>query len=118
MVLSEFSFKDVGVKVGLEVHQQLDTKKKLFCSCTPIESDEYTKKFQRILRAVKSELGKYDPAALFEKSKSKTIMYYANPKSSCLVEQDEEPPHQLDEDAKIVVLIIASALDSKIFSEI
>jgi len=29
MVLSEFSFKDVGVKVGLEVHQQLDTKKKI-----------------------------------------------------------------------------------------
>ena len=116
--MTEISYSDIGVKVGLEIHQQLATNKKLFCNCTPIESDEYPIKFQRRLRAVKSELGKYDPAALFEKSKSKTIMYYANPQSSCLVEQDEEPPHQLDEDAKKIVLIIASALDSKIFSEI
>jgi len=116
--LSKFSFDDIGVKVGLEIHQQLDTKKKLFCNCTPIESDEYPKKFQRSLRAVKSELGKYDPAALFEKSKSKTIMYYSNPQSSCLVEEDEEPPHALDKDAKDLVLIIASSLNSSIFNEI
>ena len=83
--MEEFLIENVGAKVGLEIHQQLQTNKKLFCNCTPIESDEYTKKFQRKLRAVKSELGEYDPAALFEKSKSKSIMYYANPQSSCLV---------------------------------
>ena len=116
--MSEFSFEDAGVKVGLEIHQQLNTNKKLFCNCPPIESDEYTKKFQRKLRAVKSELGEYDPAALFEKSKSKIISYYANSQSSCLVEEDEEPPHNLDEDAKTLALIIASSLKSNIFSEI
>ena len=116
--MSEFSIRDIGLKVGLEIHQQLATNKKLFCNCPPIESDEYTIKFQRKLRAVKSELGEYDPAALFEKSKSKTIMYYANPQSSCLVEQDEEPPHNIDEDAKKLALIIASSLKSNIFSEI
>lgn len=116
--MTEFSFDDVGVKVGLEIHQQLNTNKKLFCNCKPIESEEYTHKFHRKLRAVKSELGEYDPAALFEKSKSKSIMYYANPQSSCLVEYDEEPPHELDKDAKDLSLIIASALRSKIFSEI
>jgi len=116
--LAKFSIENVGVKVGLEIHQQLDTKKKLFCNCTPIESDDYTKKFQRNLRAVKSELGEYDPAALFEKSKSKTIMYYANSQSSCLVEEDEEPPHGLDKDAKEISLIIANSLNSNIFSEI
>jgi len=116
--LDEFSIENIGVKVGLEIHQQLDTKKKLFCNCIPLESVEYTKKFQRNLRAVKSELGEYDPAALFEKSKSKTIMYYANPQSSCLVEEDEEPPHNLDKDAKEISLIIASSLNSNIFSEI
>jgi len=116
--MSEFSIEDAGVKVGLEIHQQLKTNKKLFCNCTPIESDEYTKKFQRKLRAVKSELGEYDPAALFEKSKSKIISYYANSQSSCLVEEDEEPPHNLDKDAKNLALIIASSLQSKIFSEI
>ncbi len=116
--MTEFSINDVGVKVGLEIHQQLATNKKLFCNCKPLESDEYFIKFQRKLRASKSELGEFDPAVLFEKSKSKTIMYYANPQSSCLVEQDEEPPHELDEDARKISLIIASALKSNIFSEI
>ena len=112
------NFNDIGLKVGLEIHQQLDTKKKLFCNCTPVESDEYYIKFQRKLRPVKSELGKYDPAALFENAKEKTILYYANPQSSCLVEQDEEPPHEVDDDAKEITLVIASALDSRIFTEI
>ena len=116
--MEKFSIKDVGVKVGLEIHQQLETNKKLFCNCTPIESDDYSIKFQRKLRASKSELGEFDPAALFESTKSKTIMYYANEESSCLVEQDEEPPHELDEDAKKIALIISSALKSNIFSEI
>jgi glutamyl-tRNA(Gln) amidotransferase subunit E len=116
--VSEFSINEVGVKVGLEIHQQLATNKKLFCNCMPLESDEYFIKFLRKLRASKSELGEYDPAALFEKSKSKTIMYYANSASSCLVEQDEEPPHELDDDAKKIALIIASTLKSNIFSEI
>ena len=116
--MEKFSIKDVGVKVGLEIHQQLETNKKLFCNCTPIESDDYSIKFQRKLRASKSELGEFDPAALFESTKSKTIMYYANEESSCLVEQDEEPPHELDEDARKIALVIAAALKSNIFSEI
>jgi len=116
--MSEFSINNVGVKVGLEIHQQLATNKKLFCNCVPIDTEEYSLKFQRKLRAAKSELGEYDPAVLFEKSKSKSISYYANPESSCLVEQDEEPPHELDDDAKRIALIIASALKSEIFSEI
>ena len=116
--MTEFDINNIGLKVGLEIHQQLDTKKKLFCDCTPIEDDEFSRKFSRRLRAAKSELGKIDPAALFESTKSKTIIYYANPKSSCLVEEDEEPPHALDTDAKNLALLISSALKSKIFSEI
>ncbi len=116
--MSEIDFEKIGLKVGLEIHQQLDTKKKLFCKCRPIESDEYTEKFSRSLRTAKSELGKLDPAALFEKTKSKKINYYANSQSSCLVEKDEEPPHDLDHDAKKISLLISSMLESKIFSEI
>jgi glutamyl-tRNA(Gln) amidotransferase subunit E len=116
--MTEFDINNIGLKVGLEIHQQLDTKKKLFCDCKPIEEEEFSRKFSRKLRAAKSELGKIDPAALFESTKSKTIIYYANPKSSCLVEEDEEPPHALDTDAKNLALLISSALESKIFSEI
>lgn len=116
--MSEFQLDKIGLKVGLEIHQQLATKKKLFCSCSTIESEEYPIKFLRKLRVSKSELGEYDPTAIFERSKSKTIVYYANPESSCLVDQDEEPPHEANKNAIDVVLIIASALKSTIFNEI
>jgi len=116
--MSEIDFEKIGLKVGLEIHQQLDTSKKLFCKCRSIESDEYTEKFSRSLRTAKSELGELDPAALFEKAKSKKINYYANSQSSCLVEKDDEPPHELDHDAKKISLLISSMLESKIFSEI
>jgi len=116
--MTEIDFQKIGLKVGLEIHQQLNTHKKLFCRCRPIESDEYTEKFSRSLRTAKSELGELDPAALFEKAKSKKINYYANSQSSCLVEKDDEPPHDLDPDAKKISLLISSMLESKIFSEI
>ena len=116
--MEKFSINKLGVLIGLEIHQQLATNKKLFCNCAPIESDEYPIKFHRKLRASKSELGEFDPAAKFENTKSKTIMYYANPQSSCMVEQDEEPPHELDKDALETALIIAAALNSEILSEI
>ena len=116
--MAEIDFEKIGLKVELEIHQQLDTHKKLFCKCRPVESDEYTEKFSRSLRTAKSELGELDPAALFEKAKSKKINYYANSQSSCLVEKDDEPPHELDHDAKKISLLISSMLESKIFSEI
>src|SRR3970040_409023 len=108
----------IGLKVGLEIHQQLSTNKKLFCKCSPRETNEFTAKFSRKLRASKSELGEYDPAAIFENMKSKKMIYYTNPNSCCLVEQDEEPPHDLNSDAKNIALLIASSLKSNIFSEI
>jgi len=116
--LTEIDFEKIGLKVGLEIHQQLLTHKKLFCDCKPIESDEYDEKFVRKLRASKSELGEFDPAALFEKTKSKQINYYANSQSSCLVEKDEEPPHDLDPNAKDLSLLLSATLQSKVFSEI
>lgn len=115
--MPEIDIEKIGLKVGLEIHQQLATNKKLFCGCKPVESDEYPIQFSRRLRLAKSELGKYDPAAVFESSKSKIIKYNANPQSSCLVEYDDEPPHALDPDAKSTSLIIASALHSNIFNE-
>jgi len=55
--MPEIDFDKIGLKDGLEIHQQLNTNKKLFCICRPIERDEYTEKFSRSLRTAKSELG-------------------------------------------------------------
>lgn len=116
--MSQIQIDKIGLKVGLEIHQQLAAVSKLFCNCAPIESSSYPIKFTRKLRIARSELGELDPSALFESSKEKTILYYGNPQSSCLVEQDEEPPHDLNPNAKETALIIASALGSNIFNEI
>ncbi|MGI0102452.1 MAG: Glu-tRNA(Gln) amidotransferase subunit GatE, partial [Nitrosotalea sp.] len=116
--MSDIQIDKIGLRVGLEVHQQLATGTKLFCNCASIESTEYPLKFVRRLRITRSELGEFDPSALFESSKHKTILYYANPESSCLVEQDEEPPHDLSPGSKETALIMASALRTSIFNEI
>lgn len=112
------SLRDMGVRVGLEVHQQLDTGRKLFCSCVPSDPHTYAATFRRRLYPSKGELGQVDPAALFEGAKSMTIEYCVDPASSCLVEQDEEPPHDLDPDALQSAVIIAKALHSEVFGEI
>ena len=116
--MTEIDFEKIGLKVGLEIHQQLATDEKLFCKCKTEESNGYTKEFSRKFRTAKSELGELDPAALFEKTKSKKINYKASSQSSCMVEKDEEPPHDLDHDAKEISLLISSMLKSKIFGEI
>jgi len=101
----EFDYDKIGLKVGLEIHQQLNTMTKLFCSCKPAlfkEEPEIT--FLRRLRPTQSELGQVDPAAYFEFQKGIRILYEANPKTSCLVEMDEEPPHALNMEAVETVL--------------
>ena len=111
-------YKNIGLKVGLEIHQQLATKNKLFCHCEEFQSNEFEFSFNRRLRPTQSELGQVDPAAMFEFKKGKMINYHANRKSSCLVEADEEPPHDLNMEAVESALIVALALKSKIVDEL
>lgn len=98
-------YAKVGLKVGLEIHQQLNVNSKLFCSCPPeLFKEEPENTFLRRLRPTQSELGQIDPAAYFEFQKGVKILYEANRKSACLVEMDEEPPHPINLDAVEVVL--------------
>jgi glutamyl-tRNA(Gln) amidotransferase subunit E len=108
----------INLKVGFEIHQQLSTKSKLFCDCHCEETEKYGFNFIRKLRPTQSELGIYDPAALFEFMKMRTIKYHATTGSSCLVEADEEPPHEVNKEAIETALIFSLALQSKIIDEI
>lgn len=105
--------------VGLELHQQLDTERKLFCHCpTLIREREPDGTFIRRLRPTKGELGEVDPAALFEFQRGKRFCYEYYNDSTCLVEIDEEPPHDLCEEAIDTCLIMANFLGSNPINEL
>ena len=108
----------IKLKVGFEIHQQLSTKSKLFCNCRCEESRNYETIFMRKLRPTHSELGTFDPAALFEYKKMRMIKYHASAGSSCLVEADEEPPQEMNKEALETALIFSLALHSRIADEI
>ncbi len=117
--MTKVDYEKVGALIGIEVHQQLDTKTKLFCNCpTQIREDEPHFTFLRRLRPTQSELGEIDPAALFEFHKGRVHVYENYDDSICLVEQDEEPPHLLDKEAVDFALEIALLMDSQPVDEI
>jgi len=112
-------YSKIGLKAGIEVHQQLDTRAKLFCSCQPeLFKEEPEITFLRRLRPTQSELGQIDPAAFFEFQKGVKILYEANRETSCLVEMDEEPPHDLNREAVETALIVALVIGARPVDEI
>ncbi|MFW9832149.1 MAG: Glu-tRNA(Gln) amidotransferase subunit GatE, partial [Candidatus Thorarchaeota archaeon] len=117
--MTKIDYEKVGALIGIEVHQQLDTKTKLFCDCpTQIREDEPHFTFLRQLRPTQSELGDIDPAALFEFQKGRIHVYENYDDSICLVEQDEEPPHLLDSEAVDFALEIALLMGAQPVDEI
>jgi len=115
----EIDYQKIGLKVGLEIHQQLDTSAKLFCNCKPeLFKEEPEITFLRRLRPTQSELGQIDPAAYFEFQKGVKILYEANRATSCLVEMDEEPPRPLNMEAVEITLTAALMMNTKPVDEI
>lgn len=113
------NYEELGFKCGIEIHQQLDTEEKLFCSC-PVETVDKAADAQveRFLKSVAGETGEEDEAAEVESLKSTKFKYNYYDNCNCLVELDEEPPHQLDEEALDTALTFASMIDAEVPDEI
>ncbi len=115
----ETDYHEIGLKAGLEIHQQLNTATKLFCKCptTLRDKKDSTFEFKRYLRASKSEMGKIDRAAREEAKYSRTFLYKGYD-STCLVENDEEPPSELNQEAVDISLEVALLLNMNPLDEI
>ncbi len=109
--------QDAGLKIGLEIHQQLSTAK-LFCRCPSELEEQVTGTFVRRLRATKSEMGEVDQAALAESQKHQLFEYQMTPSTSCLVDADEEPPRPLNDEALDVALQMAQLSSMDIVDEV
>jgi glutamyl-tRNA(Gln) amidotransferase subunit E len=101
-------YERLGLKAGIEIHQQLNTNEKLFCHCPTClrKFDDHDKEFFRYLRATESELGEIDAAAKEEMKHERMFCYYGYD-TTCLVECDEEPPSPLNPEALELSCIIA-----------
>ncbi len=108
----KFDYVELGLKCGLEIHQQLNSKEKLFCRCpTKIrDTGESNFEFFRYLRPTASEMGETDKAAL-EQTKVKRKYIYKAYDTTCLVEYDEEPPRELNSEALGIALTITKLLN-------
>ncbi len=116
--LTDLDYKDLGLKVGLEIHQRLNSHK-LFCECPSImREDEPDSWIKRKLGISYSELGAVDPAAKFESLRRRMFLYGVYYDNTCEVEADESPPYPLNEDALEIALTIALMLKMKPIDEI
>ncbi len=112
--MEKYDYSELGLKAGLEIHQQLDSKEKLFCRCPTIIRDVKDSDFEffRYLRATESEMGEKDRAAV-EQTKIRRKYIYKAYDTTCLVENDEEPPRELNKEALDISLEVAKLFNMK-----
>lgn len=111
-------YQKIGFKCGIEIHQQLDTKK-LFCNCTSeiIEKEpDYT--IERKLRASAGETEEIDIAATQEAKKQKKTHYQGYKDNTCLIELDEAPPQPINQEALQTVLQVSKILQAETIDQI
>ncbi len=115
----DFDYEKLGLKCGLEIHQQLDSKTKLFCRC-PSELQGTRKPdftLKREMRPVLGEMGSFDQAMLTEYEKNVDIIYECYNDVICTYEIDETPPFECNQEARKIALEIALLLNSNIIRE-
>ncbi|MFQ5605915.1 MAG: Glu-tRNA(Gln) amidotransferase subunit GatE [bacterium] len=117
--MTEKDYVELGLRAGLEIHQQLLTEKKLFCRCPAgLYDPAYDAEILRHMRPTLSELGEYDGTALMEFKTKKEIIYQINHQTVCTYEMDDTPPFEINPQALDNALEIAMLLNYKLVSEI
>ncbi|KQC07974.1 MAG: hypothetical protein APR54_05295 [Candidatus Cloacimonas sp. SDB] len=114
-------YSDLGFKCGLEVHQQLKTRKKLFCHCPAgiyQKKNCYDAELIRHMRPTLSEMGTYDGTALMEFKTRKNITYRIENQTACTYDVDDTPPFKVNREALNYALEIALMLKTNIVGEL
>ncbi|MHA1131629.1 MAG: Glu-tRNA(Gln) amidotransferase subunit GatE [Candidatus Helarchaeota archaeon] len=118
--MAVLNYKALGLKCGLEIHQELETDRKLFCFCPPILKKGGAPDFivRRNFRPVLGEMGKFDEALLLEYEKKLSIIYEIYHDVCCLYEIDETPPFEIDKRALEIGLKIGMLLNLNLYNEL
>jgi glutamyl-tRNA(Gln) amidotransferase subunit E len=106
---------------GLEVHQQLKTKEKLFCHCPAgiyNKPNVFDAEVIRHMRPTLSELGEYDGTALMEFKTRKNIVYRLKNETTCTYEVDDTPPFPVNREALNIAIEISLLSKLNIVGEV
>ncbi|MDP3461556.1 MAG: Glu-tRNA(Gln) amidotransferase subunit GatE [Bacteroidales bacterium] len=118
---TQATYDRIGFMSGLEVHQQLLTKEKLFCHCPAgiyNHHDDYDAELIRHMRPTLSELGEYDGTALMEFKTRKNIIYRIKNATACTYEVDDTPPFPIDREALGIAIEISLLSKLNIVGEV
>src|SRR3989339_192407 len=112
----KIDYAKIGLKSGLEIHQQLDSGK-LFCHCPGyLRQDKHDYEIRRKLHKIAGETGKIDEAVQHEAKLDKEFLYQGYNNNCCLVELDECPPYPINEEALDEAIKIALLLNCEIYT--